>query len=169
MFEVSLQKFSIEIEWPVGSRVPTRKSWIRRSNTQHLTVPFRTLADGSLAILVPLAAVNTCSYFRFRVYWCLPIAGNTVPRSWNPLDTTTPRVRCGAVALVALALQRLHPFPALVSNAPISTGGPFHFSFPHSHGNRRVHLSLTRHTAPVSSPFLNFTSEPVHFRLSASP
>jgi hypothetical protein len=23
---------------------------------------------------VPLAAVNTCSYFRFRVYWCLPIA-----------------------------------------------------------------------------------------------
>jgi hypothetical protein len=40
---------------------------------------------------------------------------NIVPRSWSPLGTTSraPQVRCGAVALVVLALQRLHPFPAL--------------------------------------------------------
>ncbi len=40
-----------------------------------------------------------------------------------------------------------------VSSAPISAGGPSHSSFSHSHGNRSVHLSLTRHTASVSSPF----------------
>ena len=56
-----------------------------------------------------------------------------------------------------------------VSGAPISTGGPFHSSFSHSHGNRSMHLSLTRHTTSVSSPFLHFTSGPVHFRLSATP
>jgi hypothetical protein len=56
-----------------------------------------------------------------------------------------------------------------VSSAPISTGGPFHSSFCHSHGNRSVHLSLTRHTTSVSSPFFHFTSGPVHFRLSATP
>jgi hypothetical protein len=56
-----------------------------------------------------------------------------------------------------------------VSNAPISAGGPSHSSFSHSHRNRSVHLSLTRHTVSVSSPFLHFTSGPVHFRLSATP
>jgi hypothetical protein len=56
-----------------------------------------------------------------------------------------------------------------VSSAPISTGGPFHSYFFHSHGNRSVHLSLTCHTASVSSPFLHFTSGPVHCRLSATP
>jgi hypothetical protein len=56
-----------------------------------------------------------------------------------------------------------------VSSAPISTGGPFLTSFPHSHGNRSVHLSLTRHTTSVSSPFLHFTSGPVHCLLSATP
>ena len=56
-----------------------------------------------------------------------------------------------------------------VSSAPISAGGPSHSPFSHSHGNRSVYLSLTRHTASVSSPFLHFTSGPVHFRLSATP
>ena len=56
-----------------------------------------------------------------------------------------------------------------VSSAPISTGGPFLTSFPHSHGNRSVYLSLTRHTTSVSSPFLHFTSGPVHCLLSATP
>ena len=56
-----------------------------------------------------------------------------------------------------------------VSGAPISTGGPFHSPFSHSHGNRSMHLSLTRHTTSVSPPFLHFTSGPVHFRHSATP
>ena len=56
-----------------------------------------------------------------------------------------------------------------VSGTPISTGGPFHSSFSHSHGNRSMYLSLTRHTTSVSSPFLHFTSGLVHFRLSATP
>ena len=59
--------------WSVGSRVPTRKSRINRSNTKHLTVPFRVLTDGPLATLVPLAVVNTYRYFRFR---CLLVTSN---------------------------------------------------------------------------------------------
>ena len=49
-----------------------------------------------------------------------------------------------------------------VFGAPIFTAGPFHSSFPHSHGNMSVHLSLSRHTASISSPFLHFISVPVH-------
>jgi hypothetical protein len=49
-----------------------------------------------------------------------------------------------------------------VSSAPISTGGPSHSTFSHSHGNWSVHLSFTRHIVSVSSP-------PVHFRLSVTP
>jgi hypothetical protein len=56
-----------------------------------------------------------------------------------------------------------------VSGAPISTGEPFHSSFSHSHGDRSMHLVLTHHTTSVSSPFLHFTSGPVHFRLSVTP
>ena len=35
---------------------------------------FRTLTDGPLDTLVLLTVVNTSNYFRFLVYWCLPIS-----------------------------------------------------------------------------------------------
>ena len=207
----------------MDSRVPARKSWIRRSNTQYLTVSFRTFADGPLTALVPLTAANTCSYFRFRVYWCLPLQrshsslGNqhahllqyrpTVlesTRYHQPSSSGTLRScrSCSSSTPASSSISRTchnrshrfvhsplhdstcrrpicliirhrhhddvdsrHP-KYTVSSAPISAGGPSHSPFSHSHGNRSVHLSLTRHTASVSSPFLHFTSGPVHFRLS---
>ena len=36
------------------------------------------------------------------------------------------------------------------------TGGPFHSSSSHSHGNKSVHLSFTCHTALINSSFLHF-------------
>jgi hypothetical protein len=125
MLDVSLQKFPIEIQhqccktgahgssgpranWAVGSRVPTRKSWISRSNAQHLIVPFTVRT-------IWFTAYKKSYFTQMIQVCCLIIRYCLIIRHRHHDDVYFPFTREQECALVSHSPHRISrlPFSAL--------------------------------------------------------